>query len=145
MVTGPRRLLTDWTTNAGVDGTGLLALVLGGATAEGIHLATLGYETFVLHPDDAAAGSAEQAAHVHPVVADPAALPGEWTGRFDLVVAIDTAPAVDQVAPSGLLFTTSADPLDAPEGVVEVLGETVEDPAEPGRTIHRAVWARLSV
>ena len=37
--TAPRRVLTDWTTSAGVDGTGLLALVLGGATAEAIHLA----------------------------------------------------------------------------------------------------------
>ncbi|MGA8851743.1 MAG: hypothetical protein WB508_08490, partial [Aeromicrobium sp.] len=64
---GPRRLLTDWTTSAGVDGTGLLALVLGGATPEGIHLATLGYETFVLHVDDSAADAAQQAAHVHHV------------------------------------------------------------------------------
>ncbi len=137
----PRRLLTDWTTSAGVDGTGLLALVLGGATAEGIHLATLGYEVFVLHADDVSAEGAEQAVHVHHVAADPAALPEPWHRRFDLVVAIDTAPAVDQVAAAGLLFVVSAVPIDVPEGFQRVLRDEVED---AGRQGERSVLARLT-
>lgn len=141
---GPRRLLTDWTTNAGVDGTGLLALVLGGATAEGIHLATLGYETFVLHADDAAVEAATQAAHVHHVVADPAALPEQWYQRFDLVVAIDVAPAVDQVAPAGLVFVTSPDSIAVSDGLSEVLHESAEDPDQPGAVVERIVLVRLT-
>lgn len=139
----PRRLLTDWTTSAGVDGTGLLALVLGGATAEGIHLATLGYEVFVLHPDDADVEAAEQAAHVHHVAADPAALPEQWRRRFDLVVAIDTAPAVEQVAEAGLLIMVSAGPIDVPDGLERVQRDEVEDPARPGAGLERVVLARL--
>ena len=135
---GPRRLLTDWTTSAGLDGAGLLALVLGGATAEGIHLATLGYETFVLHADEAAAESAEQAAHVHHVAGDPSALPEQWDRRFDLVVAIDAEPAVDQVAAAGLLFVVSASPIPVPDGLAEVLREGVEAPDR-----QRVVLARL--
>ncbi len=140
---GPRRLLTDWTTSAGLDGTGLLALVLGGSTAEGIHLATLGYETFVLHTTDEAAESAEQAAHVHHVVADPAALPGEWSGRFDLVIALDAPPAPDQVAPAGILFISSTDPVGVPTDFAEVISEHVEDPEQPGVERWRSVLARL--
>ncbi|MGJ9421607.1 hypothetical protein [Aeromicrobium sp. CF3.5] len=140
----PRRLLTDWTTSAGVDGTGLLALVLEGATAEGIHLATLGYEVFVLHADDVSAGAAEQAVHVHHVAGDPAALPEPWRRRFDLVVAIDAAPAVEQVAPAGLLFVVSADSIDVPEGLERVLRDEVEDPGQPGAVLERSVLARLT-
>lgn len=140
----PRRLLTDWTTSAGVDGTGLLALVLGGATAEGIHLATLGYEVFVLHADDATAEIAESAAHVHHVAADAGGLPEQWHRRFDLVVAIDAAPTVDQVAPAGLLFVVSADAITLPDGLQEVLREEVENPAQPGVPSVRVVLARLT-
>lgn len=140
---GPRRLLTDWTTSAGVDGNGLLALVLGGATAEGIHLATLGYEVFVLHADDASAEAAQRAAHVHHVVADAAALPGEWDRRFDLVVAIQAEPAVEQVAPAGLAFVISSNPAEAPVGLAEVLRDQVEDPDRPDHPFHRSVFARL--
>lgn len=140
----PRRLLTDWTTSAGVDGAGLLALVLGGATAEGIHLATLGYEAFVLHADETSAEAAEQAAHVHHVVADPADLPEEWHRRFDLVVALDHQPAVDQVAPAGLLLVVSAAPIPVPEGLEEVLREEIENPADPEAVYERAVLARLA-
>lgn len=113
----PRRVLTDWTTMAGVDGTGLLALVTGGATAEGIHLATLGYEVFVLHSDQAGVDAAESAAHVHPVVASTAALPDQWSERFDLVVALDGDLPADAVAPQGIALVVAT-------AAVEVIGFT---------------------
>jgi len=122
----PRRVLTDWTTMAGVDGTGLLALVTGGATAEGIHLATLGYEVFVLHTDQEAADAAEQAAHVHPVVASPVALPDEWTERFDLVVALDGDLPSTAVAPQGVAFVVADEPVHL-EGFTRVIDERVAD------------------
>ncbi len=142
--TAPRRVLTDWTTSAGVDGTGLLALVLGGATAEGIHLATLGYEVFVLHADDASAAAAETAGHVHHVATDPAGLPEPWHRRFDLVVAIDVPPTPDQVGPAGLLVAVSDAPLPTADGLDEVVHDRVEDPDRPGVELHRAVHVRLS-
>lgn len=142
MKNAPRRLLTDWTTSAGLDGTGLLALVLDGATPEGIHLATLGYEVFVLHADDAAAGAAEQAAHVHHVASDSSALPAEWSGRFDLVVAIDAVLPVDQLAPAGVLFVASTGSIEAPGDLIEVLRQRFDDPERPGVQIERAVLMR---
>lgn len=76
----PRRILTDWTSSSGLAGDGLLALVAGSeVTAEGIHLATLGYEVFVL-------GSGDDLAHVYHVESEPAQLPAEWNERFGLVV-----------------------------------------------------------
>jgi len=119
-------VLTDWTTTAGVDGTGLLALVTGGATAEGIHLATLGYEVFVLHPDQAAADAAEDAAHVHPVAAAPAALPDEWSERFDLVVALDGDLPSDVVAPQGIALVVAAEPTEV-DGFTRVVAEQTPD------------------
>ena len=99
---------------------------------------------FVLHVDDEAAGAAESATHVHHVAADPAALPGEWTRRFDLVVAIETAPAPELVAGAGLLFTIAEQSTVAPDGLAEVLRQRVEDPARPGVERERAVFARLA-
>jgi D-arabinose 1-dehydrogenase-like Zn-dependent alcohol dehydrogenase len=138
----PRRLLTDWTTSAGLDGAGLLALVLGGATAEGIHLATLGYEVFVLHADEAAAEAAQQTAHVHHVAADHTGLPDQWRRRFDLVVAIDVPPAVEQVADAGLLLVVGPTVPPAPRGLEEVLREAAVGAGDDARV--RAVWARLT-
>lgn len=139
----PWRLLTDWTTAAGLDGSGLLALVAGGRAAEGIHLATLGYETIVIHPDDAAAEAAEQAAHVHHVAADPADLPAEWILRFDLVLAVDVAPPVEVLAAQGILVALTAAAVETPDGLVEVDHEWGADPDESGTERHRTVLARL--
>ncbi|MGA9716081.1 MAG: hypothetical protein WBQ48_09655, partial [Aeromicrobium sp.] len=77
------------------------------------------------------------------VAADPAALPGEWTGRFDLVLALDAELAPDQVAPAGLQFIISATKATVPEEFAEVLAEQVEDPEQPGVERWRAVLVRL--
>lgn len=135
----PRRVLTDWTTVAGLDGTGLLALVTAGASPEGIHLATLGYEVFVLHADQADADAAESAAHVHHVAAEVTALPAEWEGRFALVVALDAVVPDQVVAAQGLVVALADGPLDHP-GLTRVVAEEVED----GGTVKvRTVLARL--
>lgn len=136
MADAPHRRLTDWTTTAGLDGSGLLALVTSGATAEGIHLATLGYEVFVLHGSQASADAADTAAHVHAVVADPVALPPEWTDRFDLVVAEHGHVPAGVVAPQGLLVVFSDGPVEV-DGLTHVTTDQLED---GGR---RSVWVRL--
>lgn len=132
----PRRALTDWTTVAGLDGAGLLALVTGGATAEGIHLATLGYEVFVLHVDDVAAAEAEAPPHVHHVTARADELPAEWTDRFDLVVALDGAVVTSVLAPQGLLLVVADGPVELP-GLTSLIAEPIDD----GQV--RSVLARL--
>jgi len=135
----PRRALTDWTTTAGADGAGLLALVTGGATAEGIHLATLGYEVFVLHDNQVSADAAEQASHVHPVVASPAALPQEWAQRFDLVVALDGDLPVEAIAPQGLAVVFDDHAAEVDE-LTTVVAEQVDDGQSRG---VRTILARL--
>ena len=131
-------MLTDWTTVAGVDGSGLLALVTGAATAEGIHLATLGYEVFVTHPDATSVDDAEAPSHVHHVVA-PDVLPEAWPGRFDLVVALDGAPPVAAVAPQGLVLVV-ADEATELDGLRVLATEEVR---ELGEVRTRTVLARL--
>lgn len=141
----PRRLLTDWTTTAGVSGDGLLALVAAqDAMAEAIHLATLGYEVFVLDavtPDDATPPP------VHVVDVAASALPGEWHGRFALVVAdvASSAAAVPCVAEAGLLVVLGDAPVppDVAPGLVEVLVEVGPDPESPAVERFRSVHARL--
>lgn len=141
----PRRLLTDWTTTAGVSGDGLLALVTADdAVAEAIHLATLGYEVFVLDattPDDATPAPV----HVVPVAA--AQVPAQWHDRFALVVA-DPATSRDVVAcvaPAGLLVVIgdAPAPADPAPGLVEVLVESGPDPDAPTVERFRSVHARL--
>lgn len=132
----PQRRLTDWTTTAGVDGSGLLALVTGGAAPEAIHLATLGYEAFVLHADQSSADAAEQATHVHHVVADPESLPAEWSDRFGLVVSMDGQVPGGVVAPQGLVVTFSSGDLDLP-GLTHVAAEALDDGEQ------RSVWIKL--
>ena len=100
----PRRLLTDWTTEAGIAGEGLLALVAGDdAVPEAVHLATLGYEVFVL---DAVTPDADTPPRVHVVDVAPAEVPTPWHDRFALVVAdvADTAGAVSLPPGSGALL-----------------------------------------
>jgi len=122
----PSRVLTDWTTVAGLDGAGLLALVTAGATAEGIHLATLGYEVFVLHVDAADAEAAEEAAHVHHVGVDVAALPVEWNQRFALIVALDGVVPVGALAPQGLVVAIADTAIEV-SGLTQVRAEEVDD------------------
>lgn len=133
--TSPRRALTDWTTVAGLDGTGLLALVTDGADAEAIHLATLGYEVFVLH---GASPDAERPAHVHHVVADVGDLPTEWRRRFGLVVTLGATPPVDVVADHGLLVSLSEAPIEDPHDFTRVARESTGH--EPST---RTVWVRM--
>lgn len=141
----PRRLLTDWTTTAGVSGDGLLALVAAvDAVAEAIHLATLGYEVFVLDrvtPDDATPP------RVHVVDVAPSQVPPEWDARFALVVADVEASAavVSCVAEAGLLVVLGDAPAppDLAPGLVEVLVESGPDPDSPGVERFRSVHARL--
>lgn len=137
----PRRLLTDWTTTAGVAGDGLLALVAGDmVTPEGIHLATLGYEVFVL-------GSGDDLARVHHVDVAAEALPAEWKGRFALVVTFDpstTAALAGTVAEGGLLVAMGAVGREPDlSGLSEVLREQGPDPDEPTTDRFRLVAARL--
>jgi len=124
---------------AGLDGTGLLALVTAGATAEGIHLATLGYEVFVLHASQGDADIAEAAMHVHHVAAEATALPAAWEGRFALVVALDGAVPEHVVAPQGLVMALADGPLDQ-TGLTRVVAEEVQE----GASVRvRTVLARL--
>ena len=137
----PRRLLTDWTTTAGVAGDGLLALVAGDAvTAEGIHLATLGYEVFVL-------GSGDDLTHVHHVDLPAADLPEQWRDRFALVVTFDAAaaPALAPVLADGGLLVVVAGADDSVDlaGLVEVARESGADPDEPDADRVRIVAARV--
>lgn len=137
----PRRLLTDWTTTAGVAGDGLLALVAGdGVTAEGIHLATLGYEVFVLGPGD-------DLTHVHHVDVPADDLPEVWRDRFALVVTFDASPAAalaPVLADGGLLVVLAGtdERLDL-AGLVEVTRESGPDPDEPDVDRVRVVAARV--
>lgn len=141
----PRRLLTDWTTTAGVAGDGLAALVAADdAVADAIHLATLGYEVFVLDgttPDDAAPP------RVHVVDVAAADLPDAWHRRFALVVADAAAsvPAAACVADAGLLVVIGDAPVpaDVAPGLVEVTVEVGPDPDAPAVERFRAVHARL--
>jgi hypothetical protein len=141
----PRRLLTDWTTTAGVAGDGLAALVAAhDAVAEAIHLATLGYEVFVL---DGTTPDAAAPPPVHVVDVAAAALPDAWHGRFALVVA-DPASApsvVPCVADAGLLVVLGDAPVPAglAPGLVEVTVEVGPDPDAPAVERFRAVHARL--
>lgn len=141
----PRRLLTDWTTTAGVAGHGLTALVAAhDAVADAIHLATLGYEVFVLDgttPDDATPPP------VHVVDVAAADLPEAWRGRFALVVAdaATSATVVTCVADAGLLVVLGDAPVPdglAP-GLVEVAVDVGPDPDAPVVERFRAVHARL--
>lgn len=141
----PRRLLTDWTTTAGVAGDGLAALVTAAdAVAEAIHLATLGYEVFVLDtvtPDDAT----PPRVHVVPIAADE--VPEVWHDRFALVVAdvASSAVVVPCVAEAGLLVVIGEAPVpsDLAPGLVEVRVEVGPDPDSPVVERFRAVHARL--
>lgn len=152
----PRRLLTDWTTEAGIAGEGLLALVAGDdAVPEAVHLATLGYEVFVL---DAVTSDADTPPRVHVVDVAPADVPGEWHGRFALVVA-DVADAgalpgalASCVAPAGLLLVLGHAPVPSPlvdaevAGLAEVRTEVGPDPdarGDEGADRFRVVLARL--
>lgn len=137
----PRRLLTDWTTSAGVAGDGLLALVAGdGVTPEGIHLATLGYEVFVL-------GVGDDLSRVHHVDVPATELPPPWRERFALVVTFDpdqAAALVPTLADGGLLVVIGAagHEVDLP-GLAEVSRESGPDPQEPDATRYRLVAARV--
>ncbi|MEH3033854.1 MAG: hypothetical protein PGN07_07385 [Aeromicrobium erythreum] len=137
----PRRLLTDWTTTAGVAGDGLLALVVGpGTTAEGVHLATLGYEVFVLDAGD-------DLTHVHHVDVAPRDVPDAWYDRFALVVSFggDDLPALVPVLAEGGLLVVLGDagaPLDL-SGLVEVTREQGPDPDEPAVERVRVVAVRV--
>ncbi len=141
----PRRLLTDWTTTAGVSGDGLVALVAADdAVAEAIHLATLGYEVFVL---DLLTPDAATPERVHVVPIGASDVPVEWHDRFALVVADADASAVvvPCVAPAGLLVVLGDAPVPdglAP-GLVEVLVEVGPDPDAPTLERFRSVHARL--
>lgn len=141
----PRRLLTDWTTTAGVAGDGLAALVAADdAVADAIHLATLGYEVFVLDtvtPDTAT----PPRVHVVPIAA--AEVPQAWYDRFALVVAdvASSAVVVPCVAEAGLLVVLGDAPVpaDLAPGLVEVAVESGPDPDAPVVERFRAVHARL--
>ncbi|MGJ9411247.1 hypothetical protein ACHAAC_00935 [Aeromicrobium sp. CF4.19] len=138
----PRRLLTDWTTEAGAAGDGLLALVAGpDVTPEGIHLATLGYEVFVL-------GVGEDLSRVHHVEVAADALPEPWHGRFALVVTFDpsvTAALADTVAEGGLLVVIGPAGAEfALPGLTEVRRERGPDPDDPALERSRVVAARVS-
>ena len=137
----PRRLLTDWTTTAGVAGDGLLALVAGdGVTPEGIHLATLGYEVFVL-------GAGDDLARVHHVDVAADALPEQWRARFALVVTFDPTlvpPLASTVADGGLVVALGDVGQDVQlAGLAEVLHEQGPDPDEESVERFRLVAARL--
>ncbi|GAA2076543.1 hypothetical protein GCM10009821_14800 [Aeromicrobium halocynthiae] len=137
----PRRLLTDWTTSAGVAGDGLLALVAGeGVTPEGIHLATLGYEVFVL-----AAG--DDLSRVHHVDVPASELPAPWHERFALVVTFDPEPAAAlaaALADGGLMVVIGVEGHDvALPGLAEVTREVGPDPNDPAVTRYRLVMARV--
>ena len=132
-------MLTDWTTVAGLDGTGLLALVTAGATAEGIHLATLGYEVFVAHSSPEDAEVAEIAAHVHHVAVDLTDLPAEWAGRFALVAAMDGVVPAQAVAPQGLVVAIADEAVEH-DGLTQVVAEPVDDDGSPRvRTVMAAL------
>lgn len=141
----PRRLLTDWTTTAGVAGDGLAALVAAhDAVAEAIHLATLGYEVFVL---DGTTSDDATPPPVHVVDVAAADLPEAWHGRFALVVAdpASSRAVVPCVAEAGLLVVLGDAPVpgDVAPGLVEVAVEVGPDPDAPAVERFRAVHARL--
>ncbi len=139
----PRRLLTDWTPTAGVAGDGLLAIVDGtGATAEGVHRATRGYEVMVL-------GTGDDLTRVHHVDVAPAALPEAWRRRFALVVTFEPGAAADlapTVADGGLLVVlgdAGLVPDLAATGLTEVQREEGPDPDGGPGDRFRLVAARV--
>ncbi|WP_375000267.1 hypothetical protein [Aeromicrobium sp. CTD01-1L150] len=143
----PRRLLTDWTTTAGLAGDGLLALVAGDeVTPEGIHLATLGYEVFVLGPHVEAA---QDLARVHHVAVDVAAeaLPQQWQSRFALAVTFDpalTPQLAGTLAVGGLLVAVGEAGADVDlSTLTEVLHEQGPDPDSPQAERFRLVAAHV--
>lgn len=143
----PRRLLTDWTTEAGVAGDGLAALVVGpDAVPEAVHLATLGYEVLVL---DGAVPDTETPSRVHVVGLPVADVPAAWSRRFALVLVTavhEVAAVVDCVAEAGLLVVlgdaAQAADVDA-SPLVEVRVDRGPDPDAPAVDRFRAVHARL--
>lgn len=138
---GPRRTLTDWTTSAGVGGDGLLALVAGDdVTPEAIHLATLGFEVFVL-------GEGDDLTHVHHVDMQPGDLPELWHGRFSLVVSYDPALVAQLAAvlADGALVAVIGDSdseIDL-SGLTEVARDAGTDPNDPRREFVRVVAAKV--
>lgn len=142
----PRRLLTDWTTTAGLGGDGLAALVVGDdAVPEAVHLATLGYATFLV---GSATPDTDLPSTVHAVDVEPRAVPSAWHDRFALVVAgpHDLPAWTACLAPAGLLVVLGdegAVPETPPAGLTEVTRESGPDPAAPTRIRVRAVHARL--
>ena len=142
-----RRLLTDWTTTAGLDGAGLLALVVGDAVLpDALHLATLGYEVFAVTD----AGGAEAPGRVHVVDVAPADVPEVWQGRFGLVVVLadlgaDALTAVNAcLGVGGVLVVIGAGETPDVPGLEPVVVDRGADPQDPRTERFRAVWARLA-
>lgn len=120
----PHPLLTQWTSQQGLDGRGRSAIVVGcGLGADAEHIASLGFNTVAFDISPTAVRLARERhpeSTVHYLAADLLALPAEWTRAFDLVIEIITVQAVpDQgrrqaiinvssmVAPGGTLFVVA--------------------------------------
>jgi SAM-dependent methyltransferase len=128
----PRPQLVEWAAAQNLVGGGREALVVGcGYGADAEFLARLGFRTtaFDFAPTAiAAARRKDPTSEVSYLVADVLALPGEWQGRFDLVVESLTVQSMPpEQHPVAAQNVAS---LVAPGGTLLVLATTREEGAE---------------
>ena len=135
----PNPVLSQWTAQRELDGTGRTALVVGaGLGRDAEHIASLGFRTtaFDISPT-AIRGARERhpASTVDYVVADLLAPPEAWTGAFDLVVESITVQSMPlSVRPEAIAHVAR---MVAPGGQLVVIsgireeGEDVDGPPWP--------------
>ena len=128
----PRPQLVEWAEAQSLAGDGRQALVVGcGYGADAELLASLGYRTtgFDFAPT-AIAGARRRypTSQVHYLIADVLDLPGQWRGRFDLVVESLTVQSMPPEQHSVAARNIAG--LVAPGGTLLVLATTREEHSE---------------
>ena len=125
----PRPQLVEWAEAQDLAGGGREALVVGcGYGADAEFLASLGFRTTAFDFAPTAIAGARRkypASQVNYLVADVLDLPGEWQGRFDLVVESLTVQSMPPEQHSIAAGNIAA--LVAPEGTLLVLATTREE------------------
>ena len=128
----PRPQLVEWAESQNLAGGGREALVVGcGYGADSEFIAQLGFRTtaFDFAPTAIAAARGKYpASEVNYIVADLLDLPGEWQGRFDLVVESLTVQSIPPEQHTAAAQTIAA--LVAPRGTLLVLATAREERSE---------------
>ena len=128
----PRPQLVEWAEAQDLAGDGRQALVVGcGYGADAEFLASLGFRTTAFDFAPTAIAGARRkypASEVNYLVADVLDLPGEWLGRFDLVVESLTVQSMPLAQHSVAAQNIAA--LVAPGGTLVVLATAREEHSE---------------